>query len=83
MGLKKTNTYDKLKDEVKNIIENYKDDFTQEYEKLKLRNVSVDSNPKTHTQTKKHKKGIKDVRFIEKVNNTDTTTDKYRKNRNN
>ena len=41
-GLKKSNAYDKLRENVKNIIENYKDDFSQEYEKLGVRNVGLE-----------------------------------------
>ncbi|MDD7295910.1 MAG: hypothetical protein PUG77_01275 [Helicobacter bilis] len=43
IGLKKSNAYDKLRENVKNIIENYKDDFSQEYEKLGVRNVGLES----------------------------------------
>lgn len=43
IGLKKSNAYDKLRENVKNIIENYKDNFSQEYEKLGVRNVSLES----------------------------------------
>ena len=43
IGLKKSNAYDKLRENVKNIIENYKDNFSQEYEKLGVRNVGLES----------------------------------------
>ena len=42
IGLKKSNAYDKLRENVKNIIENYKDNFSQEYEKLGVRNVGLE-----------------------------------------
>ena len=42
IGLKKSNAYDKLRENVKKIIENYKDNFSQEYEKLGVRNVGLE-----------------------------------------
>ena len=43
LGLAKTNAYESLKKNLYEIIDNYKDDFSQEYEKLGVRNVSLES----------------------------------------
>ncbi len=49
-GLKKTNAYDTLKNNVADIIQNYKSDFTQQYNNLKIRNITL--NNKDTIQTK-------------------------------
>ncbi|MCI7710352.1 MAG: hypothetical protein MSL80_01625 [Helicobacter sp.] len=43
LGLAKTNAYESLKKNLYEIIDNYKEDFSQEYEKLGVRNVSLES----------------------------------------
>lgn len=59
VGLKKANAYDTLKNNVADIIQNYKSDFTQQYNDLKIRNITLnkDTIPTKsfayHTQTPK------------------------------
>ena len=42
-GLKKTNAYERLKDELENIINNYKDDFSTQWEAQKFRDRAMGS----------------------------------------